>query len=172
MTIVEDDGPISNVVNAANFAANMKALAGVTFTGVLASEEDISVAIRSDPVMRVIFDGDTAQIVADEDEFSTEIEIARSYLEDQGFTVELFKPEGRPLRAAVETEAPEPAVVIPEVGDEVLVAEDADGKVRGWDYADKETIDNSPPNPPDPDQVERSSNVFVRVWRWFVHLFN
>jgi hypothetical protein len=86
ITVLKDGGPISDVVNAANFAAAMQAEAGVAFTG--ATDAQLNSLPLSDDRLLVYFDGKNAKIVESKsvDDMAVSA-LAAAYLRTQGFSV-------------------------------------------------------------------------------------
>lgn len=182
-TVVRDNAPASDVVSAANFAATMKANAGVTFTGKLASDAKFELFAQSSPVLEVFFSGKSARIVeyptGDEPEFSRAIEVAESYLRSQGFSVSREEPSLTGVddvtpsgndkldnsggsQEAVDDSAPAVDLEKP------VLAQEEEQRVVGVD--EQRATAQTPPPPPASEP--EAPNLFVRMWRWFTGVFS
>ena len=170
VTVVDDAALASDVVNAANFAASMKASAGVSFTGVLASEAPMRIAVRSDPVMRVDLRGMEATILADEGEFSGVIDVATRYLEGQGFDVRVNPSEGngrmQRVPLDIEDETPQERLTEDVPADDTQDIEELEEDVV-------QPVEDDLPVDAAPDAQEPPTpGVFSRFWGWLKGLFN
>ena len=159
-TVVPDDGTASDVVNAANFAASMKASVGVTFSGRTDSQVEQSWPNQERFLVR--FEGRTAVITAADEELA---DVARRYLEEQGFAVSQDaadepeeEPEEEPETEDAGREAPEEPAII--YTDYVVEAPDERAADRPMD------------SEPDDAAVEQPPGFLRRLWGWFARVFS
>ncbi len=174
-TVVADDGTAADVVNAANFAASMKASADVSFAG--KTESQVADADQ-DPadLLTVHLQGDEAQIVYGTDPAFEQIaDLAKRYLRDQGFTVT--------IREGVDTSAPvrEPPRTMPvpledlptdptPVEEAAVVTQPVDdgAQALGIPAPGSDTVGATEPTA----DADQDAGPFVRLWRWIAALFS
>lgn len=157
-TVVDDDGRAADVVQAANFAASMKASTGVEFSGRTMSQARGEVS-DVDDLFVVFFRGERATIMADYGEFSDLFGTASRLLEDRGLSVTIVEPDASLFGVEEEEPAPVaeeavPEEPIPEPVPEPLVQETVEEPVE-------ETV--APP--------PAREGFFKRVTGWFARLF-
>lgn len=183
-TVVYDDASASDVVSAANFAASMKGSVAVDFTGKTFSQaRDAMLTQELDETFIVIFDGTEATIMADG--FSQVTQASRTYLERQGFSVDVVQPDESFFLPEQNEEEPEVCPMDAKVcPDGSTVGRDPDNceeflpcpeepvaqDVTSGAEKDIDEDDHQPmPLPEDPEDT--GPNVFVRVWQWFTGIF-
>ncbi len=167
-TVFDDAGAASDVVNGANFAASMKASAGVSFSGKTESQVSTSNQDMNDAFL-VRFDGTNVEIsYGSNSAFDDIADVARVYLRDQGFSVtareydernteaptrsppsappkeEETTEEESPIESGAEAVIPEPIAVIPQE-----------------EPAAQEAIEH-----------EEERGFFGRIWHWFSDIFS
>lgn len=180
--IAAEDGTTMDVVNAANFAASMKGSVAVSFTGkTFEQARDSLIEQPLEDTVAVVFDGDDALVMANEDRFPKVVEASVKYLRGQGFSVDVEDPDTSYFLGEEEVENPQacpmdakvcpdgssvgrnpetceflPCPVVPEPREEPPAQIDEDDEFV----------------PPPRDLVEDRPNVLVRVWRWFAGIFS
>ena len=173
-TIVADDGTAADVVNAANLAASMKASVDVSFTG---KTESQVADTDQDPttLLTIHLQGSDAEIAYGTDPaFSTVVDVAQRYLEEQGFTVSVTSgvdtaaparapPRSMPVPDGLSPEDPTPVLeeqlIVARQPVDVGIAPDAAAPVAD-------------PGPTGAKERAEEPNVFTRLWRWFVSLIS
>lgn len=175
-TVVDDTAPASVVVDAANFAASMKASTAVSFSGRVVP--DVLSTKPGDEEFLVVFDGKTAWILRDPKStiayFDTVEPTAKAYLEDQGFTVLDSPPSSQSEKKTViqETKPSAPSPEVNETSENSPLAPVAPQPVvdvqeeEFMPEPDKEWTQEDTSKPDD-----ETPGVLSRLWRWFVDIF-
>lgn len=178
ITLVDEDGPVTNVLNAANFAATMTAL-DVTFTGLTVNEARDQLTKKGvENSLLVYFDENRVTLYKGTRGTIPEVaDAAEGYLNDQGFSVasvgplfEVNEPVAQETKEREEPEVEEPEPVEEErVEEEILVDEEP--------QTNPPTIEaEAEPVVPEPEEeIEEPEpeepGIIAKIWRWIIKLF-
>jgi hypothetical protein len=164
-TVNADDGKAVDVVAAANFAASMKANAGVSFSG----RTDSQLPSNLGDAFLVRIQGDEATISVRGSADSSLVELAAEYLQHQGFSVDVQK---RPTSMTVE-----PDIEDYPAEDQATTEDEPQEEPKDYAPVPPPTIADAiePLEPPLPELVEEPQErpgIFSRLWNWFAELFS
>ncbi len=167
-TVFDDAGAASDVVNGANFAASMKASAGVSFSGKTESQVATSGQNMEDAFI-ARFDGKNVEIsYGSNSAFADVVDVARTYLRDQGFSVTVREYDEHNTNAPTRSPPSAPSK-------EEETAGDASPIESGAEAVIPEPIAVLPQEEPvaqDATEQEEEHGFFGRIWRWFADLFS